>query len=134
MSGVGHAGVGPGAVLSVGRPSAPSLPPCRRALYAREWPQKALCGGIPGDGFGIWGRFWSHFVGNCCPKLTNLSRIDFEIPPRRTLSGVVVRAPNLGVGPAALHRTSFTLHPSSNTLHPTPYPLHPTPYTHQPTP
>jgi len=42
-------------------------------------PQKALCGGIPGDGFGIWGRFWSHFVGNCCQKLTNLSRIDFEI-------------------------------------------------------
>ena len=50
-------------------------------------PQKALRGGIPGDGFGIWGRFWSHFVGNCCQKLTNLSRIDFEILPRRALRG-----------------------------------------------
>ena len=31
----------------------------------RSWqvkPQKALRGGIPGDGFGIWGRFWSHFA------------------------------------------------------------------------
>ena len=50
-------------------------------------PQKALYGGIPGGGFGIWGRFCSHFVGSCCQKLTNLSRIDFEIPSRRALRG-----------------------------------------------
>ena len=56
-------------------------------LLAPAPSQKALCGGIPGDGFGIWGRFWSHFVGNCFQKLTNLSRIDFEIPPRRALRG-----------------------------------------------
>ena len=30
-----------------------------------------------GDGFGIWGRFWSHFVGNSRQKLTNLSKFDF---------------------------------------------------------
>ena len=31
-------------------------------------PQKVLRGGIPGDGFGIWGRFWSHFAGNSRQK------------------------------------------------------------------
>ena len=40
-------------------------------------PQKALRGVIPGDGFGIWGRVWSHFEGNSRPKITNLSIIDF---------------------------------------------------------
>ena len=25
-------------------------------------------GGIPGDGFGIWGRFWSHFAENSLQK------------------------------------------------------------------
>ena len=42
-----------------------------------EDPHKALCGGIPGDGFGVWGRFWSHFEGNSRQKMTNLSRIDY---------------------------------------------------------
>ena len=32
-------------------------------------------------------RTWSHFVANCCQKLTNLVKIDFEIPPRRALRG-----------------------------------------------
>ena len=40
-------------------------------------PQKALRGGIPGDGFGIWGRFWSHFEGKSRQKMTDLSGIDF---------------------------------------------------------
>ena len=39
--------------------------------------QKALRGVIPGHGFGIWGRFWSHFEGNSRPKITKLSIIDF---------------------------------------------------------
>ena len=40
-------------------------------------PQKALRGVIPGDGFAMWGRIWSHFGGNSRPKMTNLSTIDF---------------------------------------------------------
>ena len=49
----------------------------------RGVPQKALCGGIPGDGFGIWGRFWSHFEGKSRQKMTNLSGIDFCNTPTK---------------------------------------------------
>jgi len=33
-------------------------------------------------------RSWSHFVGNFHRKLTNLLKIDFEMPPRRALRGI----------------------------------------------
>ena len=51
-------------------------------------PQKALCGGIPSPVLEPFPRSWSHFVANCCQKLTNLVKIDFEIPPRRALRGL----------------------------------------------
>ena len=56
-----------------------SLQPIQWALSLdiAPGPQKALCGGIPGDGFGVWGRFWSHFEGNSRQKMTNLPGIDF---------------------------------------------------------
>ena len=47
------------------------------ARFSACTPQKALRGGIPGDGFGIWGRFWRHFEGKNRQKMTNLSIIDF---------------------------------------------------------
>ena len=50
-------------------------------------PQKAIRGGIPSPVLEPCPRSWSHFVANCCQKLTNLVKIDFEIPPRRALRG-----------------------------------------------
>ena len=44
---------------------------------AQANPQKALRGGIPGNGFGIWGRLWSQFEGNSRQKMKKLSRIDY---------------------------------------------------------
>ena len=61
--------------------------PNRRAPHEAAFSQKALCGGIPGDGFGIWARFCSHFEGKSRQKMTNLQELTFEIPPRRALRG-----------------------------------------------
>ena len=63
-----------------------------RVLYQNqdasgERPQKALRGGILSPVLEPFPRCWSHFVANCCQKLTNLVKIDFEIPPRRALRG-----------------------------------------------
>ena len=51
------------------------MPLLNPIVSTKSSPQKALR--IPGDGFGIWGRFWSHFEGNSRQKMTNLSGIDF---------------------------------------------------------
>ena len=37
---------------------------------ASGYPQKALCGGIPGSFLEPLARSWSHFVGTYCQKLT----------------------------------------------------------------
>ena len=52
-------------------------------------PQKALRGGIPGDGFGIWGRFWSHLAGKVTKSWQTCQELTLEIPPRRALRGVL---------------------------------------------
>ena len=40
-------------------------------ILAQLYPQKALCGGIPGSFLEPLARSWSHFVGTYCQKLTN---------------------------------------------------------------
>ena len=65
------------------------LAPCTHPVCPRAWPQKALRGGIQSPVLQPFPRSWSHFVANCCQKLTNLVNIVFEIPPRRALRGAV---------------------------------------------
>ena len=57
------------------------------AELGRGLPQKALRGGIQSPVLEPFPRSWSPFVANCCQKLTNLIKIDFEILPRRGLCG-----------------------------------------------
>ena len=44
--------------------------------------------GYPVPGLGAVFRCWNHFDANCCQKLTNLVKDDFEIPLRRDLRGL----------------------------------------------
>ena len=64
----------------------PSDPLARiRFGQVRACPQKALRGGIPSPFLEPFPRSWSHFFADCCQRLTNLVKIDFEIPRRRAL-------------------------------------------------
>ena len=58
-----------------------------RAVY----PQKALCGGIPGSFFEPVARSWSRFVGIHRQKLTKSSKNDFRLRVPRALRGHLMR-------------------------------------------
>ena len=59
----------------------PSDPPARiRFGQVLACPQKALRENIPSPVLEPSPRSWSHFVADCCQKLTNLLKIDFEMP------------------------------------------------------
>jgi len=123
-------------------------------------PQKALRGVIPCPLLEPSARSWNHFVTNCCQKLTNLIKNDFEITPRRALRGgafapfkvqsavwtphVFVQrearppgAPKGVSGPSLTpddNEGCYQFQSEPSTVHPTPYTLHPTHYNPHPTP
>ena len=87
------------AVFGARMASAATLePPKRRVLAQLARPEirfsvlvvkstKGPMWGIPCSFLEPFARSWSHYVGIYRQKLTRSRRIDFEIPPRRTLGG-----------------------------------------------